>query len=294
MNEDSHIYKACKRCYDITTRYLNLEDKTEIIKDTKLKLQTCLDLFTETILERWTPFVDDDDFQKHYLSISYNGGKDCQVLMIVYLASIFKKYEHQIQYKDVKIPAVYLKTYDNFPELIGFIKESKKLYELDLYVTNINEMVDTLNEYLDSRHSRHNENIGILLGTRQTDAVNYKMEAIQPTDKNYPKFIRIQPILSWSLRNVWSFLLFSKEPHCSLYDVGYTSLGKPSETVANPWLFNESTNPNINNRNLFENERDGVKDLTDCVCLPGWFLIDDMKERDGRNCIVKRKKSEQE
>lgn len=289
MTSSMDLYEACRRCHDITSRYLTLEETSDIIIDTKLKLKDCLDLFTNTILERWTPFVDNDDFQKHYLSISYNGGKDCQVLMIIYLASIYKKFAQLLQSKEVKIPAVYLKTYDNFSELIGFIQESKCLYNLDLYVTKTNCMVDTLQEYLDSRQSKHNENIGILLGTRQTDAINYKMKAIQPTDKNYPRFIRIQPILDWTLRNVWSFLLFSKEPHCSLYKLGYTSLGKPSETVPNPWLFNEPTNPNLQNGELFDKENSEKVDVAQVAYLPGWYLIDDSKERDGRNCILKPK-----
>ncbi|KAL6936552.1 hypothetical protein ACO0R3_000149 [Hanseniaspora guilliermondii] len=283
MNHQISIYETCQRCYDITQRYMNLTDSTDIIKETKDKLQLCIDTFTETILERWTPFVDDDNFQKHYLSISYNGGKDCQVLMIIYLASIYKKYQDQLYNNKTRIPAVYLQTYTNFPELMQFIEDSKRLYSLDLYVTNTNVMVSTLNEYLNSRRSRHNENIGILLGTRQTDAIDYKMETIQPTDKNYPKFIRIQPILSWTLKNVWSFLLFSKEPYCSLYDKGYTSLGQPSKTMPNPWLINTPTNPNRKHANLFGNERDNEEDYSNCQYLPGWYMIDDMKERDGRN-----------
>lgn len=282
MSDQISIFETCQRCYDITQRYMNQRVNTEIIKETKKKLQLCMDTFTETILEKWTPFVDDDDFKKHYLSISYNGGKDCQVLMIIYLASIYKKYNEQLCNKEMRIPAVYLQTYANFPELMQFIEESRQLYNLDLYVTKTNDMVCTLNEYLDSRHSRHHESIGILLGTRQTDAINYKMETIQPTDKNYPKFIRIQPILSWTLKNVWSFLLFSKEPYCSLYDKGYTSLGEPSKTEPNPWLIDTPTNSNLENANLFENERNSRDDLSNCQYLPGWYMIDDMKERDGR------------
>ena len=282
------ILNISKKCSEIVTNYLNIKHTTDIINDTKLRIKQTLEIFETQILTKWSPFCDHET-EKSFLSISYNGGKDSQVLLILYLASIYNKYSHNLKNaKFKKIPAVYLKTYVNFPEVLKFIETSSLEYQQDLYVTKTSNMETALREYLATLKLEHQEETGILLGTRASDAVHYKMTTIQPTDKNYPKFIRLQPILEWKLTNIWSFLIFSDEPHCELYDHGYTSLGKPSETVANPWLIDTEDNPNRQNSKVFELEFAHCKynkqrySKCDNGYLPGWYLLEDHKERDGR------------
>lgn len=281
------ILDICKKCSDIVDSYLAIEHNSTIINDTKLRIKESLEIFEQHILSKWSPFCDHET-ETNFLSISYNGGKDCQVLLILYLASLYKKYAQHLQsVKLRKIYAVYLKTYENFDSLLKFIESSCLEYQLQLYVTQTAGMETALREYLASLKLEHQEQTGILLGTRATDARNYTMTTIQPTDKNYPKFIRLQPILNWKLANIWSFLLYSDEPHCELYDLGYTSLGKPCETVPNPWLINNADNGNLTNISAFDFEFKSCKMNQNTLkgdrkFLPGWFLLDDLKERDGR------------
>ncbi|XBW38547.1 hypothetical protein QEN19_004135 [Hanseniaspora menglaensis] len=280
---DNAVFIIAKKCAGLVARYLAITAESENIKDTKYRIKETLQIFETEILTRWSPFCD-HEAEKNFLSISYNGGKDCQVLLILYLASLYNTASFHSSIN--RLPAVYLKTYDNFSELTDFIASSSSEYQLELYETRNASMETSLMEYLLSLKLEHQEDTGILLGTRATDAKHYKMTKIQPTDKNYPKFIRIQPILNWKLSNVWSFLIFSDEQHCQLYDLGYTSLGKPEETVPNPWLVDEYNNKNLKNNLVFDYEFSQCKNLCNVRrgngYLPGWFLLEDDKERDGR------------
>ena len=47
----------------------------------------------------------------------------------------------------------------------------------------------------------------------------------------------VNPIIDWDYGHVWHFLRLFQLPYCSLYDIGYTSLGKQSDTRPNPALW---------------------------------------------------------
>ncbi len=55
--------------------------------------------------------------------------------------------------------------------------------------------------------------------------------------------MRVNPILHWEYGHVWHFLRAFHLPYCSLYDQGYTSLGKNTQTSPNPILLSRRTNP---------------------------------------------------
>jgi FAD synthetase len=62
------------------------------------------------------------------------------------------------------------------------------------------------------------------------------MDDFAPTDKTWPQFMRVNPILDWTYSEIWFFIRLLQLPYCSLYDQGYTSIDDTSNTVPNKEL----------------------------------------------------------
>jgi FAD synthetase len=93
--------------------------------------------------------------------------------------------------------------------------------------------------------SSHPSVKAIFVGTRRTDPHGAHLTHFDPTDHNWPPFMRIHPVIDWHLSEIWCFL---RSPHlkdletggplryCPIYDEGYTSLGGVNDTLKNPKL----------------------------------------------------------
>lgn len=205
-----------------------------------------------------------DDFRFEHLALSFNGGKDCTVLLHLYAAALYRRFQ-----KRIVIPSLYIPLPSPFPELEFFIDESIKTYDLELFhclststktkdgVQLAIETVMTpasgipsqpkkgggegMKKALEAYKSKFPDVKGILIGTRRTDPYCDKLAFRSPTDSGWPEFTRINPIIEWSYPDVWTFLKRLGVPYCSLYDQGYTSIGSTYNTFRNPALAIKTT-----------------------------------------------------
>ncbi|EDO15543.1 hypothetical protein Kpol_479p31 [Vanderwaltozyma polyspora DSM 70294] len=301
-------------CYNMTESYLQITNGTDVINGTQEAIRITKDQLLLDIFKKWNPFND-------ALSFSFNGGKDCQVLLLLYLSCLWeffmlgvsssqfdRKYH---KFPLTKLPSVLISQEEVFSTVDSYIAESIDRYNLDLYEStpqngNHIDMAQAFENYLNLYPSTK----AIVIGVRYTDPFGEHFKPLQPTDSNWPYFLRVQPILHWKLENIWSYLLFSGEPICGMYAKGFTSIGDIDNTLPNPYLIINSTN--VKPQFLFSKEVERSfyqdKNATNEINItplqpidiklidsfeddyyPGWFLVDDAKERAGR--IKKQKKS---
>lgn len=99
-----------------------------------------------------------------------------------------------------------------------------------------------------------------VMGCRRTDPFCQKLKSFEETDSDWPKLMRVNPLLDWSCANIWEYIMTHNVPYCELYNRGFTSIGNKNNTVPNPYLKNE--------------DDDSFK--------PAFELLDDALERAGR------------
>ncbi|KAL2142861.1 hypothetical protein VTI28DRAFT_692 [Corynascus sepedonium] len=192
----------------------------------------------------------------NHLSLSYNGGKDCLVLLVLIMAclpayaSSLPSHSRGPATTDTaaaatapeetatsptapssRLQAIYIVSSDPFAEVEEFVAESTKQYYLDLKRYAL-PMRPALEAYLKDRPAIK----AIFLGTRRTDPHGELLKHFDPTDKGWPQFIRVHPVIDWHYVEIWAFIRRLQIPFCELYNRGFTSLGGVSNTRPNPAL----------------------------------------------------------
>lgn len=194
-----------------------------------------------------------EKYKPHEIYLSFNGGKDCTVLLHLVWA-VSKKLNGGTQ-----INTLYVRSDDPFEEVDDFIKQSAERYNLNL--TTVNGSIKTELENLTQNHA---EIKAMFIGTRRTDPHSEKLKTFQMCDPSWPQIMRVNPLLDWSYHDIWEFLRLLAVPYCSLYDEGYTSLGNVKNTRPNPAL-------------EIANQSNGIKKYD-----PAFKLKDGRMERQGR------------
>ncbi|RCI12413.1 hypothetical protein L249_0455 [Ophiocordyceps polyrhachis-furcata BCC 54312] len=190
-----------------------------IIKATRIRARQSLAIIGEA-LQRYRP---------EELSLSYNGGKDCLVLLILILACLPASAAEPLQ-------AIYIAPPDPFPEVEDFVTVSTARYNLDLVRYTL-PMREALEAY--RAHRPHVK--AVFMGTRRTDPHSEFLTPFSPTDGDWPRFMRVNPVLDWDYPEIWAFIRHLDIPFCTLYNRGFTSLGGMGNTRPNPALVLDSS-----------------------------------------------------
>jgi len=211
------------------------------------------------------------------LSLSYNGGKDCLVLLILFLAGLHPYSKHA--HTDLKtttqtpngpateeaIPSIYALPPDPFPSVEEFVVSSAQAYHLSITKYTTNPPHSTIRTVFGDYLQRHPGIRAIFVGTRRTDPHGANLTHFDRTDHGWPDFMRVHPVIDWHYAEIWAFIRHLELEFCDLYRQGYTSLGGTSDTKPNPKL-----------RRTQEAADDGEY-------LPAYELTQDVEERLGRN-----------
>lgn len=170
------------------------------------------------------------------ICISFNGGKDCCIVLFLLYAVALRL--------GIKLPlhALLIQIPNQFKEMTDYVHSlvtstyTKQIIEFIVF-SDSKTMKNSLQELRVSRP----EIKAILIGTRRSDGEYFKnLEAFAYTDGDWPRYMRVNPILDWTYSEVWYFMRVLKLPYCSLYDQGYTSIDNSLNTVPNKELLNDN------------------------------------------------------
>lgn len=154
------------------------------------------------------------------MCISFNGGKDCTVLLHLTKYAIHRWQSAKFPANNAikaKLTAHYCRLPNTFQEMEDFVQETVKRYDLNLVVSENKDMKTALTDLL--AQCPHLE--AFLLGTRDTDLPSHmQLKPFQMTDPHWPKLMRVSPMLQWTYGQVWHFLRNLNVPYCCLYDRG--------------------------------------------------------------------------
>ncbi|KAF7187464.1 putative FAD synthase [Pseudocercospora fuligena] len=245
--EAKDLAEQCARVNKKVYEFLNQKPRNERVGNVQRMTRESLGVIGEA-LERYT---------LSELSFSYNGGKDCLVLLILYLAALHTHSTKTSTPLPPTLRSVYIVSPNPFTSVTSFVQRSSHQYHLSLSQYH-KPMREAFSAYL----SDHPEVKAIFVGTRRTDPHGGSLTHFDMTDKNWPKFMRIHPVIDWHYAEIWGFIRELEVEYCELYDLGYTSLGGTDDTHPNPAL----------------KKQDGEEGYR-----PAYELVEDEEERLGRD-----------
>lgn len=259
----------CARIHDRISTFLIEETNEQNLRSVQEQTRISLGVISEAL----------DRYSLPEISLSYNGGKDCLVLLILYLSVLHSKGLTRSTTNNVSsahhepIQCVYIQAPHPFTEVETFVTSSVATYSLSLD-SYAKPMKAAFANYLHDKPSVK----AIFVGTRRTDPHGTDLTHFDPTDHGWPEFMRIHPVIEWHYVDIWTFIRHLKIPYCVLYDRGYTSLGGTTDTHPNPALLCQPQTPRDSQT------ENGVQNGTRTPKFrPAYELVEDQEERLGRD-----------
>jgi FAD synthetase len=202
-------------------------DKQNFLK----KLRHSIDV-VENAVKQCTPNAD--------VCIAFNGGKDCCIVLYLYYVISTK-----LSSADVKLNILLMELTKQFDELDHFNRDLFEIFYSKEHcnVLKVSNYQMKMKECLRQFKTENPNILYILMGTRRGDSeYARKLKDFHETDPDWPYFVRVNPILDWTYSELWYFIRRLNIPYCQLYDMGYTSLGDPSNTIKNEALLDSNNN----------------------------------------------------
>lgn len=224
MNADFYVYEfpSCVKSLDLSSEDIAyLRSKIDMSAFLG-KLQRTVQIIEQAFKE----------YKPEELCVSFNGGKDCCVVLYLAYAVALKL--------GARFPlnAVLIQIKNQFREMDEYVKSltkseyTQRFIEF-IYFTDLKPMKESLMELKETRPQIK----AILIGTRRSDGAYFRdLEPFEYTDGDWPRYMRVNPILDWTYSEIWYFMRLLKLPYCSLYDNGYTSIDSMLNTVPNQEL----------------------------------------------------------
>ena len=176
-----------------------------------------------------------------------------------------------------KLKSVYIVSSHPFPAVDTFVNLSESHYHLSLS-RYAKKMQEAFADYLHDEPSIR----AIFVGTRRTDPHGSKLKFFDPTDRGWPSFVRIHPVLEWRYADIWGFIRGVGVDYCCLYDMGYTSLGGTTDTFRNPALKIDGVDGSGAGDGKGLDQQDGTEERY----RPAYELVEDDAERLGREIVI--------
>ena len=104
------------------------------------------------------------------------------------------------------LKSIYIQSAHPFPQVESFVQSSSSYYHLNLYTSSL-PMKAAFTEYL----RRDPQVRAIFVGTRRTDPHGGALTHFDETDRGWPKFMRVHPVIDWHYQEIWAVRLF--RPH---------------------------------------------------------------------------------